>query len=46
MIELEGYTVGLRETASIFTKRELEPLFVSAMPTELRPRSKTRLLGG
>jgi hypothetical protein len=46
MIELEAYTVGLCETASIFPKRELEPRFIGAMPAESRPRSKTRLLGG
>jgi hypothetical protein len=46
MIELEAYAVGLRETPNIFPKLELEPPFVGAMPAELRPRSKTRLLGG
>jgi hypothetical protein len=45
MIELEAYAVGLRETLSILPKLELEPRFVGAMPAELRPRSKTRLLG-
>jgi hypothetical protein len=44
MIELETYAVGLRETPSIFPKLELEPSFVGAIPAELRPRSKTRLL--
>ena len=46
MIELEVYAVGLRETPNIFPKLELEPPFVGAMAAELRPRSKTRLLGG
>ena len=45
MIELEAYMVGLGETASIFPKRELEPRLIGAMPAELRPRSKTPLLG-
>jgi hypothetical protein len=45
MIELEAYAVGLRETPNFFPKLELEPPFVGAMPTELRPRSKTQLLG-
>jgi hypothetical protein len=44
MIELEAYAVGLRETLSILPKLEWEPYFVGTMPTELRPRSQTRLL--
>jgi hypothetical protein len=44
MIELEAYAVGLRETLNVLPKLEWEPRFVGAMPPELRPRSKTRLL--
>ena len=44
MIELEAYAVGLRETLNVLSTLEWEPRFVGAMPPELRPRSKTRLL--
>lgn len=44
MIELEAYAVGLRETLGVLPELEWEPLFVDAMPPELRPRPKTRLL--
>ena len=44
MIELEAYAVGLRETLSVLLKLEWQPRFVGAMPPELRPRSKMRLL--
>jgi len=44
MIELEAYAVGWRETLRVFPKFEWQPRFVGAMPAELRPCSKTRLL--
>lgn len=43
--ELDAPTLGSREIRSIFIKLGLEPRFVGAIPPELRPRSKTELLG-
>ena len=44
-MELEGPAVSFREIRSIFRKLSLEPKFVGAIPAELRPKTKTRLLG-
>jgi hypothetical protein len=43
-MELEGPTVSFREVRSIFRKLGLDPKFVGAIPTELRPKTKTQLL--
>jgi len=44
-MELEEPSVTFREIRSIFRKLELEPKFVGAIPAELRPKTKTQLLG-
>jgi hypothetical protein len=44
-MELEGPAVSFREIRSIFRKLGLEPKFVGAIPAELRPKTKTQLLG-
>lgn len=44
-MELESPTVTFREIRSIFRKLGLEPKFVGAIPAELRPKTKTQLLG-
>jgi hypothetical protein len=44
-MELEAPTVTFREIRSIFRKLGLEPKFVGAIPAELRPKTKTQLLG-
>ena len=44
-LELEAPTVTFREIRSIFRKLDLEPKFVGAIPAELRPKTKTQLLG-
>ena len=38
-------TITFREIRAIFRKLGLEPRFVGAIPAELRPKSKTQLLG-
>jgi hypothetical protein len=43
-LELEEATITLREIRSIFRKLELEPRFVGAVPSELRPKTKTQPL--
>ncbi len=43
-LELDAPTVTVRDLRAIFRKLELEPRFVGAIPTELRPRIKTQLL--
>jgi hypothetical protein len=43
-MELEAPTATFREIRSIFRKLGLEPRFVGAIPAELRPRTKTKLL--
>ena len=42
--ELDERTVTVRETPGIFPSLGLEPRFADAMPPELRPSSRTRLL--
>jgi hypothetical protein len=44
-LELEAPTVTFREIRAIFRKLELDPKFVGAIPAELRPKTKTQLLG-
>jgi hypothetical protein len=43
-LELEEPTVTFREIRGIFRKLGLDPRFVGAIPSELRPKSKTQLL--
>lgn len=43
-LELEEPTVTVRDLRAIFRKLELEPRFVGAIPSELRPKTKTQLL--
>ncbi len=43
-LELEEPTVTVREIRAIFQKLRLKPKFVGAIPSELRPKSKTQLL--
>ena len=43
-LELEEPTVTFREIRASFRKLGLEPRFVGAIPSELRPKSKTQLL--
>ena len=44
MIELEEPTITFREIRAIFRKLGLDPRFVGAIPSELRPKTKTQLL--
>lgn len=44
-LELEAPTVTFREIRSTFRKLGLDPKFVGAIPAELRPKTKTQLLG-
>jgi hypothetical protein len=44
-LEIETPSVTFREIRSIFRKLDLEPKFVGAIPAELRPKTKTQLLG-
>ncbi|MGI9086239.1 MAG: hypothetical protein ACR2HH_00625 [Chthoniobacterales bacterium] len=43
-LELEGPTVTVRDLRATFRKLGLEPRFVGAIPSELRPKTKTQLL--
>lgn len=43
-LELDEPTITSREIRNIFVRLGLEPRFVGAVPSELRPRSKTTLL--
>ncbi len=42
--EFDRATLSLREIRAIFLKLGLEPLFIGAIPPELRPRTKTEPL--
>jgi hypothetical protein len=42
--EFDRPTLSMREIRAIFLKLGLEPLFVGAIPPELRPRTKTEPL--
>ena len=44
-MELEAPTVDFREIRFPFRKLGLDPKFVGAIPPELRPKTKTQLLG-
>jgi hypothetical protein len=44
-MELDEPTVTFREIRATFRKLGLEPKFVGAVPPELRPKTKTQLLG-
>lgn len=44
-LELDEPRVTFREIRAIFRRLELEPRFVGAIPAELRPKTKTQLLG-
>ena len=44
-LELEEPTVTFRDLRAIFRKLDLEPRFVGAIPSELRPKVKTQPLG-
>ena len=43
--ELDGPTLTFREIRAIFRKLSLEPRFIGAIPSELRPKTKTQPLG-
>jgi hypothetical protein len=43
-LELDEPVITFRELRAAFIKLGLEPRFVGAIPSELRPRSKTQLL--
>jgi hypothetical protein len=43
-LELEQPTITFREIRAIFRKIGFEPRFVGAVPSELRPKTKTQLL--
>jgi hypothetical protein len=43
-LELEEPIITLREIRAIFRKLDLDPRFVGAVPSELRPKSQTQLL--
>jgi hypothetical protein len=43
-LELEEPTITFREIRAIFRKIGFEPRFVGAVPSELRPKTKTQLL--
>jgi hypothetical protein len=42
--EFDRPTLSVREIRAIFLKLGLEPLFIGAIPPELRPRTKTEPL--
>jgi hypothetical protein len=43
-LELEGPVITFRELRAIFRKLGLDPRFIGAIPTELRPKTKTQPL--
>jgi len=43
-LELDEPTVTAREIRAIFKKLDLHPRFIGAIPSELRPKSKTQPL--
>ena len=43
-LEMDAPTITLRGIRSIFRKLGLDPRFIGAVPSELRPRTKTQLL--
>jgi hypothetical protein len=44
-LELDEPAITLREIRAIFRKLNLDPRFIGAIPPELRPKTKTQLLG-
>jgi hypothetical protein len=44
-LELDQPTITFREIRAIFRKLALDPRFVGAILTELRPKTKTQPLG-
>jgi len=44
-MEIEEPNVTFREIRAMFRKLGLDPKFVGAIPPELRPKTKTQLLG-
>lgn len=44
-LELDQPTITFREIRAIFRKLGLNPRFIGAIPPELRPKTKTQLLG-
>ncbi|HZR78078.1 MAG TPA: hypothetical protein VFA58_02665 [Chthoniobacterales bacterium] len=43
--ELDEPIITFREIRAIFRKLALDPRFIGAIPAELRPKTKTQLLG-
>ena len=43
-LELEEPTITFREVRAIFKKLALDPRFIGAIPSELRPKTKTQPL--
>jgi hypothetical protein len=43
--ELDQPTITFQEIRAIFRKLGLDPRFIGAIPTELRPKTKTQPLG-
>ena len=43
-LELDEPTITFREIRAIFRKLDLDPRFVGAIPSELRPKTKTQPL--
>jgi len=44
-LELDNATLNVREIRAIFLRLGLNPRFIGAIPTEPRPKSKTKPLG-
>ena len=44
-LEFEEPTINIREIRAIFRKLGFEPRFVGAIPAELRPKTKTQVIG-
>lgn len=44
-LEMEEPTISFREIRAMFKKLDLDPRFIGAIPAELRPKTKTQLLG-
>ena len=42
--ELDAPTINFREIRAIFRRLSLDPRFIGAIPTELRPKTKTQPL--
>jgi hypothetical protein len=44
-LELDKSTLNVREIRAIFLRLGLDPCFIGAIPSEVRPKSKTKPLG-